>query len=123
MQGKKKLMMEALKHQLGNVTLACKEVGITRDTHYRWIKEDKEYAGETVRLDDFVIDFVENELHKQISQGNTTAMIFWLKCKAKNRGYVERPENQINIQNNEAKYTLEIVKPNEVSMEAQQEAV
>jgi hypothetical protein len=113
MQGKKKLMIEALKHQLGNVTLACKEVGITRDTHYRWIKEDAEYKEETTNLDDFVIDYVENELYKKISKGDTACILFWLKCKAKHRGYIERPDTQINVQNNESKYVLEIINPSE----------
>ena len=92
MKGKKKLMIEALKHQLGNVTLACKEVGITRDTHYRWIKEDIEYKEETVNLDDFVIDYVENALFKKINKGDTACILFYLKCKAKHRGYIERTE-------------------------------
>jgi len=31
-------------------------------------------------------------LHKQIGEGNTSATIFYLKTKGKNRGYVERQE-------------------------------
>ena len=37
-------------------------------------------------------DFVENALHKAISEGNVTAIIFYLKTQAKERGYVERQE-------------------------------
>jgi hypothetical protein len=37
-------------------------------------------------------DFVENALHKQIKDGNITAIIFYLKTQAKGRGYVERQE-------------------------------
>ena len=37
-------------------------------------------------------DFVENALHKQIKEGNTTAIIFYLNTQAKSRGYVERQE-------------------------------
>ena len=37
-------------------------------------------------------DFVENALHKQIQNGNVTAIIFYLKTQAKSRGYIERQE-------------------------------
>ena len=37
-------------------------------------------------------DYVENALHKLIRDGNVTAIIFYLKTQAKDRGYVERQE-------------------------------
>jgi hypothetical protein len=37
-------------------------------------------------------DYVENALHKLIREGNVTAIIFYLKTQAKDRGYVERQE-------------------------------
>lgn len=38
------------------------------------------------------IDYAENELMRNMGKGDTTALIFYLKCKAKHRGYVERQE-------------------------------
>lgn len=38
-------------------------------------------------------DFVENALHKRIKEGSDTAIIFYLKTQAKDRGYVERQEH------------------------------
>ena len=88
----KKAMIEALEKSLGIVTQACKVVGISRDTHYRWMKDDEEYKQAVQDLGDVALDFAESKLHKLIDQGNPAATIFYLKTKGKNRGYIERQE-------------------------------
>jgi len=88
----KKAMIEALEKSLGVVTSACKQVGIARQTHYEWYKEDTAYQAAVDELSDVAIDFAESQLHKQIKEGNSTATIFFLKTKGKKRGYVERQE-------------------------------
>jgi hypothetical protein len=88
----KKAMLDALEKSLGVVTSACKSVDIARQTHYRWLQEDKEYKAAVDELSDVAIDFAESQLHKQIKDGNSTATIFFLKTKGKKRGYVERQE-------------------------------
>lgn len=90
----KKAMIEALEKSLGIVTTACKSVGISRETHYRWLREDENYKQEVESLSDVAIDFAESQLHKQIKDGNSTATIFYLKTKGKKRGYIERQEIQ-----------------------------
>lgn len=90
----KKAMLQALEKSLGVVTSACKSVGISRETHYRWMKEDAEYNASVRELENVAIDFAESQLHKQISKGNPTSTIFYLKTKGKSRGYVERQEIQ-----------------------------
>jgi len=47
----KKKMIEALEKSLNIVTSACKEVGISRETHYRWLKEDKQYKQAVKEID------------------------------------------------------------------------
>ena len=42
------------------------------------------------------LDFAESQLHKQINDGSTTATIFLLKTKGKDRGYVEKQQIEIN---------------------------
>ena len=93
----KKAMLEALEQSLGIVTTAAKKAGIDRGSHYRWLKEDDDYKASVERLEDMTIDFAESQLHNQIKEGNTSATIFFLKCKAKKRGYVERVENVITV--------------------------
>jgi hypothetical protein len=90
----KKAMVEALEKSLGIVTTACKQVGISRETHYRWLREDEEYKAAVDSLQDMVLDFAESQLHKQIQGGEVTSTIFYLKTKGKKRGYVERQEIQ-----------------------------
>lgn len=85
-------MIEALERTLGVVTSACKNVGISRETHYRWMREDDQYKKDVLELENVALDYAETQLHKQIKQGNTSATIFYLKTKGKNRGYVERTE-------------------------------
>jgi len=88
----KKAMIEALKKSLGIVTTACKEVGIERQTHYNWLKDDPEYKAQVEALDDMVLDFAESKLHQSINNGSDTATIFFLKTKGKKRGYIEKQE-------------------------------
>ncbi len=88
----KKAMLQALEKSLGVVTSACKSVGIARETHYRWMREDGQYKEAVKELENVALDFAESQLHKQISENSTSATIFYLKTKGKKRGYVERQE-------------------------------
>ena len=90
----KKAMIEALEKSLGIVTTACKQVGIARQTHYEWYREDAEYKAAVDGIADIALDFAESKLHKSIEGGSDTATIFYLKTKGKKRGYVERQEIQ-----------------------------
>jgi hypothetical protein len=88
----KRAMIEALEKSLGIVTTACKSVGIDRGSHYNWMKDDDQYKAAVESIEDIAIDFAESQLHKQIKDGIPTSTIFYLKTKAKKRGYVERTE-------------------------------
>jgi len=87
----KKATLEALEKSLGVVTTAVKQVGIARSTFYEWMK-DHEFKMQVDDIQNIALDFAESQLHKQIQSGNTSATIFYLKTKGKNRGYVERQE-------------------------------
>ena len=91
----KNAMLQALEKSLGVVTSACKAVGISRETHYRWLKEDDAYKQAVLDLENITLDFAESQLHQQILDGNTTATIFFLKTKGKKRGYIERQEIEV----------------------------
>ena len=88
----KKALIEALEKSLGVVSTACKAAGVSRDTHYRWLREDPDYKEQVEELAEVAVDFAESHLHKLIKDGNPAATIFFLKTKGKNRGYIERQE-------------------------------
>ena len=88
----KKAILEALEMSLGVVTTACKKVGIGRTIFYEWLKDDEQFKEAVDEISNVTLDFAESQLHKQIMDGNTSATIFYLKTKGKNRGYVERSE-------------------------------
>ncbi|CAB4162070.1 hypothetical protein UFOVP780_12 [uncultured Caudovirales phage] len=93
----KKAMINALEKSLGIVTSACKAVGIARETHYRWMREDEQYNESVKSIEDIALDFAESQLHKQIRDGEVSSTIFFLKTKGKRRGYIERQEIDSNI--------------------------
>jgi maltooligosyltrehalose synthase len=75
-----------------NLTLASEQSGISRRTVHYWRTTDVKFAKELEAIAEVRLDFAENALDKQIKAGSVAAICFFLKCKAKHRGYVERQE-------------------------------
>jgi hypothetical protein len=92
---KKRVLINAMEKSMGIVTQACKLADISRETHYRWMKEDEVYSETIKAVSEQAKDFVESKLYKQIEKGNVPSIIFYMKTKCKDRGYVERTEHSI----------------------------
>ena len=88
----KEAMLKALETQLGIVSAACHKVGISRQTHYRWLEEDENYTKDVNELKNFALDFAEGKLLECIKNNRETSIIFYLKTQGKKRGYIERQE-------------------------------
>lgn len=88
----------ATKDSKGFVTTIAKRLGCTRANVYALMKK---YPTVKEAVDDereMLKDFAEGKLFKQIDAENMTAIIFYLKTQAKDRGYVERTEvRNINL--------------------------
>lgn len=97
MQVQKGMMIQAMEKSLGIVTTACRSVGVSRDTHYRWLREDSEYRQAIDSIESMALDLAESKLHQEILNGNTACIIFFLKTKGKKRGYVEKQEVETTI--------------------------
>jgi len=94
----KKRMLEALRNTYGIVCEAVKMTGIARRTHYEWLKNDEEYRKAVQDVKEIAKDFVEGKLFECIKEKDTTAIIFYLKTQAKDRGYADRDvADSINI--------------------------
>lgn len=87
-----KEFLEAYDRSLGNVSTACRAVGVSRATFYNWKKSDEKFREAIGELDEYNLDFAETMLMKHIRDGDTTTLIFFLKTKGRERGYVERVE-------------------------------
>ncbi len=85
----KKKLLEALERTLGIVTPACKEVGVSRDTFYRYYKEDDDFKRKVDDIHEITLDFVENQLLKKIKDGSERSILFYMKYRGKSRGYYD----------------------------------
>ena len=88
---------EALHKSHGLVAVAARYLSSTGKKITRQGLEKVIYASErlTKILDDenaTLLDFAEQKLFELINAGDKTSIIFYLKCKGKARGYVERQE-------------------------------
>ncbi len=89
---RKKELIEALSKTLGIVSHACDKVGCARSDYYDYMREDPEFKRAVEDIAERQVDFVESKFMQNVSGGDTTAQIFFLKCKGKKRGYIERQE-------------------------------
>lgn len=113
----KSAFLKAMSATLGNISSACEQVGISRQTFYNYRDEDPEFANALLENDEGVTDYVETKLLQQIKEGNTSATIFYLKTKGKKRGWVEGHEINANINGNvETMPDLSALNDDEVEM-------
>ena len=110
----KKAILVALEDKYGIVTDACRSIGLSRSTFYDWLKTDPEFKAAVDEVTETAIDYVEGKLFEKISgidvqthnskgeevvysqPPSDTAIIFYLKTKAKKRGYIERVETELS---------------------------
>ena len=85
-------IIEALKTAKGLKSHAAKALGCSRNTIDKYIKDYPTVATAYAEVNEKTIDDVESKLLNQIDDENITAIIFYLKTKAKHRGYIERQE-------------------------------
>jgi hypothetical protein len=88
---KKKFLSLYADHK-GNVSKLCAACHIGRATYYEWLKADVKFKAACDSAFEAIVDHVEDKLRQLIDAAEPSAIYFFLKCRAKNRGYVERQE-------------------------------
>jgi DNA-binding transcriptional MerR regulator len=85
-------MIEALEESKGLIAPAARALGCSRDTIRTYLEEYTAVAQAKLDQREAVTDMAENALYEAIRRGEAWAVCFYLKCMAKNRGYIERAE-------------------------------
>lgn len=94
---KKAAMIDALVISHGIVYDACMMVGISRQCHYSYYKNDDYYRELVDGIKEVALDFVEGKLMDNIEKGYEASILFYLKCIGKKRGYIEVKEINKNL--------------------------
>jgi len=89
-----KQIITALEDSGGFLSQAAKRLGCTWQTVRNYVNKYATIQKALEAINESRLDFSESKLLSQIKEGNTTAIIFHLKCKGKKRGYVERTEQE-----------------------------
>ena len=87
--------LQAYEKSLGVLKTACEATNMCRKTIWEWRKKYPEFDAACHECEEVAIDFVESKMFKKIDRGDKgseSLMIFYLKTKAKHRGYIERQE-------------------------------
>ena len=93
---RKEKFLTAFESSACNVSVACRSVGISRNTFYQWRKKDLVFAEAVKDHEEGLLDFAETMLYKAIKEGKTPELIFFLKTKGQARGYVEKQKVEYN---------------------------
>lgn len=80
----------------GIITQCAKVLDVQTKTLYSWIASSTKLQDTIKHSRERMIDVAESQLMKNINAGKETSLIFFLKCLAKQRGYVDRQEIDVN---------------------------
>ena len=89
---KPEAVAEAINDAGGILINAARTLRCNRRTVYDYCRNFEVCAKAREEAEASTTDLAESKLIEQIKEGNMTAIIFYLKTKAKARGYVERLE-------------------------------
>lgn len=91
-------IIKVLHKNAGLLSPSSKKLKISRRTLYRWIDADDELKEELKSCREAMIDYSESKLYKNIKEGKETSIIFHLKTLGKDRGYIEKSEHAIHVE-------------------------
>jgi hypothetical protein len=87
-------IIKAIQQSKGLLTLAAAKAGVTYSTVWRYARDFPSVKQAVEESKEGMLDLAEGKLFQAINSGNMTAIIFFLKTKGKERGYIERVEQE-----------------------------
>ena len=117
----KKIFLQALAEHRGIVTKACKATGISRTQVYKWRDEDDTFIDQINEVQQIVLDFAEDKLFEHIDNDNVPSLLFFLKCRGKERGYVERQE--VTGKDGEALPTIQVIQTTQKPLSTEDDVI
>lgn len=94
---RKKAIIQLFPKKACNISATCTAIGISRKTFYTYLEKDKKFREAIEESQEAQIDNAESILQKKIMEEDTTSVIFYLKTKGRDRGYIERVEQEVSI--------------------------
>ena len=82
-------MVTAMGETKGNVSLACERAEVGRRTHYRWIREDHQYAEDVEKVVETVVDAIETLFLKTMSKSKSEHSMKWFLERRKPELYAK----------------------------------
>ena len=89
---RKEAFLKLYKESMCFTGKVCDALGLSRSTVAHWRIDDPAFKERMDECHEFRKDIAENKLNSLINDKNPAAVFFFLKCKAKDRGYIERQE-------------------------------
>jgi predicted transcriptional regulator len=105
MQYTKEKLLKAIKGSFGIKVNIANKLGCSRPTVDNWLKKDEDVRKAYESELENTIDKVENQLIQNISNGDNTALLFFLKCKGRQRGWIDRYDYKVE---KETKVTISL---------------
>lgn len=83
---------EALRQAANLKTRAAEILGVDRKTLYTYLQKHPDLEAIGDEIQETMLDVAESKMYTMINGGDKTMIIFYLKTKGRQRGYVERRE-------------------------------
>lgn len=77
----------------GNMAAVARHFGVSRQAVWKFVQDRDGLRQITAECRESMKDHAESSLYSAIFKGEAWAVCFYLKCQAKDRGYVERTEH------------------------------
>jgi len=87
-----KQIEDALRATGGFVSQTAKKLNCSQETIYKRVAASEHLKQVRHEIEESYLDLAESKLIKKMNEADLGALCFYLKCKGKHRGYVEKQQ-------------------------------